>query len=68
MKQEREQAIYALYNQLKSEPGAMSTACESVVMERFGIYARGTVWKICQRVGQRIKEGERASPGKSLSY
>lgn len=54
-KKARDLSIYTEYQELMKEPGAMSTAVTDYLMKKYEIYARSTVWSICQRVKKDLK-------------
>lgn len=58
-KEEREAAIYRERNELMSQPGAMATAVDQHLMQKYGIYAKSTIWFICKRVEKRLREEAR---------
>ncbi|ARK08816.1 hypothetical protein A6C57_00015 [Fibrella sp. ES10-3-2-2] len=55
-KLEREQRIYEDYIQLIKQPGAMVIAVQSVLMKKYKIKSRSTIWSICDRVKRRISQ------------
>lgn len=54
-KQAKELAIYHDYNQLMSSPNAMKVAVQEVLMKKYSIHSRSTIWAILKRVERRIK-------------
>lgn len=57
-KEKKDLEIYNAYNELKSQPGAMATAIDKVICERFGLFAPSTIWAVRKRVEKRLKEQE----------
>lgn len=54
----KELAVYADYQNLISQPGAMATAVNEVICKKYGFKTSQTVWSIRKRVEKRIKSGE----------
>lgn len=55
-KEAKERAIYNEWNELMAQPGAMATAVEQHLMQKYGIYAKSTIWFIRKRVEKRLQE------------
>lgn len=56
-KEARELAIYNEYNALMAQPGAMATAVDKYLTEKYGFGSESTIWFIRKRVEKRLKEG-----------
>jgi len=55
-KEARELAIYNEWNELMRQPGAMASAVDSYLREKYDLGADSTVWAIRKRVGRRLKQ------------
>lgn len=64
-KEARELAIYNEYNELMSQPGAMATAVDRHLTEKYGFGAESTIWFIRKRVEKRLKEEAAQKQSKS---
>lgn len=53
---EREEAICDDYNELMAQPGAMATAVTAQIMDKYGIAAASSVYRIRERVEKRRAE------------
>lgn len=53
-KEIRELAIYNDYNRFMAIPGAMATAADKYIMDKYSIFSKSTVWFIRQRVEKRL--------------
>jgi len=60
----RELAIYNEWNALIGEPGAMRTAIDMHLMEKYNIHAASTIWFIRKRVEKRLA-ADRTGPQKN---
>ena len=56
-KEAKELAVYTEHKELMSQPGAMATAVDEILMRKYGIYSKSTIWFIRKRVEKRLKEG-----------
>ena len=56
-KEAKELAVYTEHQKLMSQPGAMATAVDEILMRKYGIYSKSTIWFIRKRVEKRLKEG-----------
>lgn len=54
-KEARELQIYNEYKELMNQPGAMQSAVNEYIMEKYSIYSSSTVWLIRKRVENRLK-------------
>jgi hypothetical protein len=52
----REIAIYNEWNELMKRPGAMASAVDRYLREKYGFGADSTIWSIRQRVEKKLKE------------
>jgi hypothetical protein len=57
-KDARELAIYEEYNALMKEPGAMATAVNQFLTQKYGFGSKTTVYFICKRIEKRLKQQE----------
>ena len=55
-KEAQELAIYNERNELMSQPGAMATAVDRYLTEKYEFGSETTVWFICKRVEKQLKE------------
>ncbi|MDR1938744.1 MAG: hypothetical protein LBQ73_09665 [Tannerellaceae bacterium] len=55
-KEAKELAIYREYNELLKQPGAMATAVDAYLTEKYGFGSETTVWSIRRRVEKRLRE------------
>jgi len=53
-KEARELAIYNEWNELMSQPGAMASAVEKHLMQKYSIHAKSTIWFARKRVEKRL--------------
>lgn len=53
-KDAKEKSIYDERKELLSLPGAMITAVDDRLCQRYGIHSRSTIWSIVKRVEKRI--------------
>jgi len=53
-KEARELAIYNDWCELTRQPGAMATAVNRLLCEKYGIHAPSTIWFIRKRVSKRL--------------
>jgi hypothetical protein len=49
-------AIRAEFEELMSQPGAMATAVNQILMRKYGIHAASTIWTIRKRAQKLIAE------------
>jgi hypothetical protein len=56
-KEARELAIYNEWNELMAQPGAMATAVDRYLTEKYEFGSEITVWFVRKRVEKRLKEG-----------
>jgi hypothetical protein len=57
-KEARELAIYNEWNELMKQPGAMATAVDRYLTQKYEFGSETTVWFICRRVRKRLAEAE----------
>jgi hypothetical protein len=57
-KEAKELSIYNEWNELMSRPGAMATAVDEHLMNKYNLHARSSIWQARQRTAKRIKEQE----------
>jgi hypothetical protein len=55
-KEDRDAAIYHDWTELMSQEGAMATAVEKIIMDKYKIHSRATIWNARQRAAQRIEQ------------
>lgn len=55
-KEARELAIYNEYNVLMAQPGAMATAVDKYLTQKYGFGSESTIWFIRKRVEKRLRE------------
>lgn len=55
-KEARELAIYNEWSELMSQPGAMATAVDRYLTQKYEFGSETTVWFIRKRVEKRLKE------------
>lgn len=55
-KEARELAIYNEYHALMAQPGAMATAVNKYLTEKYGFGSASTIWFIRKRVEKRLQE------------
>lgn len=55
-KEAKELAIYREHKELMAQPGAMATAVDEILMHKYGIYSKSTIWLIRKRVEKRLNE------------
>lgn len=55
-KEARELAIYNEYNELMAQPGAMATAVDKYLTEKYGFGSESTIWFIRKRVEKRLNK------------
>lgn len=55
-KEARELAIYYEYNELMAQPGAMATAVDKYLTQKYGFGSESTIWFIRKRVEKRLRE------------
>lgn len=55
-KEARELAIFSEYNELMAQPGAMATAVDKYLTQKYGFGSESTIWFIRKRVEKRLKE------------
>lgn len=57
-KEARELEIYNEYNQMKAQPGAMTTAVNKFLVQKHELGSETTVWAIRKRVEKRLGQQE----------
>ena len=57
-KEARELSVYEERKALMEKEGAMATAVDDLLMKKYGIYSRATIWSICARVEKRLEGGQ----------
>ena len=57
-KEEKDRQIFEAWTQEMAKPGAMITAVDRFIMEKFGIYGPSTIWHIRKRVEKRMKSSD----------
>jgi len=57
-KEARELSIYNEWNELMKQPGAMASAVDKYLREKYGFGADSTIWFIRKRVEERLKAGK----------
>lgn len=57
-KEAKELIIYNERKELMSQPGAMATAVDKYLTQKYEFGSETTIWFICKRVEKRIKSGE----------
>lgn len=55
-KEAKELAVYNEHKKLMAQPGAMATAVDEILMRKYGIYSKSTIWFIRKRVEKRLKK------------
>ncbi|MBO0947352.1 hypothetical protein [Fibrella forsythiae] len=65
-RRDKEQRIYNDYQQLISQPEAMPVVVDSILMKKYNIKSRSTIWSIRGRVQQRMLQSTNELNGKSL--
>lgn len=55
-KEAKDLAVYQEFNELMAVEGAMVTAIEQHLMEKYNIHAKSTIWTIRRRVEKRLRE------------
>jgi hypothetical protein len=53
-KEAKELAVYNERQELIRKPGAMATAVDAYLADKYGFGAQSTVWFICKRVEKRL--------------
>jgi len=53
-KEAKELSIYNEWNELMKHPGAMATAVDKLLMGKYNIFSKSTIWFIRKRVEKRL--------------
>ena len=54
----RERAVYEEWNELMKQPGAMASAVDRYLRDKYDFGADSTIWNIRKRVARRLKEAD----------
>lgn len=54
----REMAIYNEKKEMMSVPGAMATAVDQILMKKYHLHSRATIWATMKRVEERKQKVE----------